>query len=195
MHARSRKMELMKNHFLRIASIILLSGLRSPAVPLSVEFEGNSTLHRFSGVAKEHAAEIKAGIDGHPTLLVTIPVKNLDTDHEGRDEKMREMFEADKFPEIRGVADLATLQDPAKNRVPVELTIHDQTRIIEALKITDAADPAGTIRLSWTVSLSSFGLKAPTVIGLIRVYDEVNVTAVFPPEVLTINNTPSAELH
>jgi len=186
-------METMKKLLLCFVITLALVATSSLAGPLAITFEGDSTLHRFSGIAKEHNAEINAGANGNSTVLVTIPVKSLDTDHEGRDEKMREMFDADHFPEIRGVADLASVVDVQKDHVPVELTIRDQTRTIEARKIHDPADPAGSIRLAWTVSLASFGLKAPTVIGLIRVYDEVKVSGVFPSELFKSHQAASAE--
>jgi len=192
-HPDSTIMNTMKNHLFRVVVTLALAATRSLAAPVTISFEGDSTLHRFSGVAENHATEVSMSADGNRMLLVTIPVRSLDTGHEGRDEQMREMFDAEHFPEIRGSAKVATMMDSAQAMVPVELTIRNQTRIIEARKDADATDPAGNVRLSWNVSLSSFGLKAPTVIGLIRVYDEVKVTAVFSPETLKINPAPAAE--
>lgn len=149
------------------------------AAPVSVRFDGDSTLHTFSGNVESNSIEINPDGGGRGTVSVSIQVLQMKTGHDGRDENMYKMFDAEKFPLIRGTASLDDLVDATRNVVPIALTICDQTRTVEARRESHSKTGDGKIQLSWTISLKLFNLKAPTVMGIIRVYDEVNVICDF----------------
>lgn len=147
------------------------------AAPVSIRFEGDSTLHRFSGHVDRGTIAIQNGESGHDTVQISIPVLDISTDHAKRDQNMYKMFECPSYAEIRGTADLGMLLDATTVSIPIALTIRNQTRTIEAHREQSNPDHPGTMRLSWSVSLADFNLEAPAVMGLIHVYDEVKVMA------------------
>lgn len=165
------------------------------AAPVEIRFDGDSTLHTFSGEVASDEVEVKTAADGQETVEITVSVLNMKTGHEGRDGKMYDMFSAEHFAAIRGSASLGMLRDPKQDIIPIDLVIRGQARTIEAQRETADHTP-DKIKLSWTVSLKSFGLEAPTVMGLIRVYDDVKVFCELDVSALNKTDaTPSLEPH
>ncbi len=70
----------------------------------SLKFEVDSTWHRIEGVAK--AAEGKVWLEDASDLHsihadILFPVKSLDTDNSMRDDRLREVMNAEKYPNVR----------------------------------------------------------------------------------------------
>lgn len=136
---------------------------------MEVRFKGDSTLHGFSGVVTNGTAEHLVPSD---TLRITIPVLNLSTDHATRDTKMMKMFEQELFPTITGESPWSAVFDPQVTDVPVHLTIHGVTQTLQVKRTGDGEH----ILLSCSLSLATFGLTSPSVLGLINVNDLVEIT-------------------
>lgn len=152
----------------------------------TVHFIGTSTLHDFEGEGTCQPFVLDLNADGmlHPADL-NVPVAGIRTGIDGRDEKMREMFDADRFPLIVGslasapVAQLhEQLQQASENQsgFPFVLKIRDQESTVDA-KVTQLVDNEKTLSfdLEFPVSLKDYQLEPPSVLGFIRVGDEVRV--------------------
>jgi hypothetical protein len=108
----------------------------------------------------------------------------MQTGIERRDRAMREMYEAGRFPRIVGrlpVAPLVELrrqlhQAAQGGTFPLQLRIRDREQAIAAQvsQLTDTEN-SFSVELQFPVSLAAYGLKPPSVLGFIRVGDEVRV--------------------
>jgi len=173
--------------------LVWLLCLAAPAAATSLEggcavrFFGDSTLHAFEGTGGcepfSMAVENADGKNLVRNARVEVNVASLDTDIALRNKQMRAMFDSEHFPRIVGRfgdfnpdALLRTWEDSPDAGLDFDLTIRDVSRPVKArvhaLQVTaDQID----FTLDFTLSLSSFGLDAPTVLGIIRVADEVRL--------------------
>lgn len=155
----------------------------SIAGTLQVQFVGASTLHDFAGTLPTQRFAVVSS-PGATTYgaEVKLPVAQLDTDNSWRDDKMRSMFEAQRFPEI--IASFTDI-DPASVRPradgqPGALSFQLRIRDVELpMRATLTSWHESTTRVAFDahfdVSLKAFGMQAPTVAGLVRVDDKVGV--------------------
>ena len=109
----------------------------------------------------------------------------MNTDNDSRDKKMWAMFDSEIFPEIRG--QLVGL-DPEKafeqlesgefavENLEIDLQIRGITQRVKAKTRAVKASPEQIgLVIEFPLSLASFELKPPSVLGMIRVADEVRV--------------------
>ena len=167
-----------------------------------VAFLITSTLHDVPGSARclpfaAVLARDAAGRQVIPSVEVEVPVAGMDTRNRSRDGQMREMFRSERFPRIH-----ASAQDVDVERLRVEtgkgregiasidllLRIRDTERKVRATA-SNLKESGGqvTFDLEFPVSLGEFDLKAPSVLGIIRVGDKVSVKANFT---LTVSRSP-----
>ncbi|TYO99096.1 YceI-like domain-containing protein [Geothermobacter ehrlichii] len=152
----------------------------------SVAFFASSTLHDFEGEGRCHPFSIEIDDQGRLQATdITVPVAEMTTHNKKRDRKMRETFDAEHFPLITGhlaAAPLATLRDQlhqvaaGDGAFTLTLGIRNRGRTVSA-RIADLVDSPEKLafHLTFPVSLKSYGLKPPPVLGFIRVADRVRV--------------------
>lgn len=179
-----------------------------PSVPASVlgacdiGFFVTSTLHDFPGSARCQPFLVgivrdASGKEVIPVLRVEVPVAGMSTRNGTRDGQMREMFQSDRYPSIRGTANdvdverlRAEMGKGGEGKAPLDLVlrIREAERKIRAMAsgLKTSGDRV-TFDLEFPVSLGEFGLKPPTVFGIIRVGDKVAVKARFT---LTVPGPP-----
>jgi polyisoprenoid-binding protein YceI len=166
-----------------------------------VAFLVTSTLHDVPGSARclpfsAVLARDAAGRQVIPSVEVEVPVAEMDTRNKSRDGQMREMFRSDRFPRIHAAAkdiDVERLRaETGKGRegdasIDLLLRIRDVERKVRATasNLKESGEQV-TFDLEFPVSLGEFDLKAPSVLGIIRVGDKVSVKATF-----TLNVSPS----
>ncbi len=167
-----------------------------------VRFQGTSTLHDFpgKGVCRPFTASMVHDAAGRailPSVEVEVPVAEMRTENDTRDGKMREMFQADRFPRIHAsVRDVNVDRlreemgkDP-EGKAPLDLLlrIRDVERRVRATasNLKETGERVA-FTLEFPVSLKEFGLKPPSVLGIIRVGDKVSVKATFN---LTVSRSP-----
>jgi len=146
----------------------------------SVAFFATATLHSFEGKGPCALTIESPDASGAYRARAEVAVDQLDTGISGRNEKMREMFEAQKFPRI--TATFAKIQ-PGFVRGPggsleFQLTIHGVTRPVVAQTSDWSEVPShqsAHFRAAFDVALSEYGMEAPTAVGLVRVGDRVHV--------------------
>jgi polyisoprenoid-binding protein YceI len=182
----------------------------APAEPASATIRGacdvafliTSTLHDVPGSARclpfaAVLARDAAGRQVIPSVEVEVPVTGMDTRNRSRDGQMREMFRSERFPRIHAEA-----RDVDVERLRVEtgkgpagiasidllLRIRDMERKVRATasNLKESGEQV-TFDLEFPVSLGEFDLKAPSVLGIIRVGDKVSVKAKFT---LTVTRSP-----
>jgi hypothetical protein len=189
-----------------LAAAVLLLATRATAGEVrgtcEIRFVGTSTLHDFSGNGRcrPFSAPLVRTPEGGtvlPLVELEIPVEEMKTGIGARDERMREMFHADRHPGIHAAA-RGIDADPLRGRmradregkapIGITLAIGGVERAIQAT--------AGNLRedgnrvffeIEFPVSLKEFGLAAPTVLGIIRVGDRVAVKGIF---VLDVSEAP-----
>ncbi|MFC1778908.1 YceI family protein [Thermodesulfobacteriota bacterium] len=172
--------------FLLLPSISLATDYQGNC---TVAFEGSSTLHNFNGKGRcePFIASENAGIINVPEL--TVAVADMDTDNSSRDNKMHKMFEAEKYPLITGMSGPVSLSTIRKT---LEENIDSTQPLFFQLKVRDIEKPVTAILqnivetedkltadLAFTLSLADYKLKAPSVLGIIRVGDTIKVTTSF----------------
>jgi hypothetical protein len=167
-----------------------------------VAFLASSTLHDIPGSARclPFAAVLSRDAAGRqviPVVEVEVPVAGMDTRNRSRDRQMREMFRSERFPMIRAAAhdvDVERLREEmgkgreGKSPLDLLLRIRDVERKVRAT--ASRLEESGgrvTFDIEFPVSLGEFDLKAPSVLGIVRVGDKVTVKTTFT---LTVSRSP-----
>ncbi|MEW6721583.1 MAG: YceI family protein, partial [Thermodesulfobacteriota bacterium] len=163
-----------------------------------VRFLGTSTLHDFNGTGKclPFAATLERAPGGGsvlPLVKLDVPVGGMDTENDSRDREMRKMFRDEQHPFIHASArdvDIDAvrrrMKEDAAGKAPLDVFLE-----IRGMERKIAASAGGlkeegnrvSFDVEFPVSLKQFGLKAPSVLGLIRVGDRVLVKASFRVEI------------
>jgi hypothetical protein len=161
-----------------------------------------STLHDVSGSARCRPFTVRrtrdaTGKEVIPVVEVEVPVAAMDTRNRSRDGQMREMFRSDRFPLIRGVArdvDVDRLRGEIgkgrgrKASIGLLLRIRDvERKVLSTASNLRESGERVTFDLEFPVSLREFDLKAPSVLGILRVGDKVTVKATLT---LTVSRSP-----
>ncbi|MEZ5278193.1 MAG: YceI family protein [Opitutaceae bacterium] len=174
-------------HFL-VAAAGLWAGPTYQAAA-DIRFRGTSTLHDFEGSMPPPVFSVRLSdrTTGQSDLAVSAEISvlaaELTTHHEKRDMNMHRMLDLVHFPVIKvSVAD-ARIPESGNGEISLLLRIRDRTETILA-RISDWHEDSGGVSflLDFPVSLKTFGLRPPSLLGVIRVGDEVVVTCdVHPP--------------
>jgi hypothetical protein len=161
----------------------------------SVEFFGTSTLHDFEGKAPCSLLAIESpDASGHYAARAEVAVAQMDTDNSSRDKRMREMFEAKKFPRIVGRfanVDPAALRARKPGALPFQLTVHGVEKTVNPTleSFSEVPGKSARFRASFALSLAELGMEAPVVMGFIKVDDRVKVVVTVE---LTAKPAPAA---
>ena len=167
-----------------------------------VAFLVTSTLHDVSGSARclpfaAVLARDAAGRQVIPVVEVEVPVAGMDTRNRSRDGQMREMFRSERFPRIHAAAhdvNVERLREEmgkgreGKSPLDLLLRIRDVERKVRATasRLEESGERV-TFDLEFPVSLGEFDLKAPSVLGIVRVGNKVSVKVTFT---LTVSRSP-----
>ncbi len=148
-----------------------------------IMFKAKSTLHPIYGKAKKFKGILKAESGSFVPVIngnVEVEVEGLVSGNKALDRNMYRMFHAKLYPKIYcqidvlefTAADLSSQQD---GKLRAVLKIKDIQRSFECpVQIIPMGD--GFIVRGFTVvSLKEFTLRPPTVLGIIRVQDEVTI--------------------
>lgn len=139
----------------------------------NARFRGDSTLHAYEGEANQAVAELVNTPDGQTRLRITVSVLGLDTGNNARDKRMFKMFEADTFALITGEADWPAVLDATQPAIPLTFTMHGVSQTVQAHRTTAADD---LIALTCDLSITAFAMEPPSVMGMINVDDNVQVS-------------------
>ena len=156
----------------------------------SIRFFGQSTLHDFEGqvACQPFSMQTEENQLEHKVVqspVVTVLVSEMNTDNTARDKKMWAMFDQEHFPEIKGqfveldpelVLEQLAGSENSETSLALDLQIRGVTQRISAKTREVKISPEQIwVIIEFPVSLASFDLKPPSVMGIIRVADEVRV--------------------
>ncbi len=159
------------------AGIAVLSAHADLQGSCLVSFSGTSTLHDFEGHAVSEPFSVTPRDDGVYEMDISVPLITMTTDHDKRDAKMLRSLEADAFPAIKGTVTVAVPQDEnAVSRMVLEL--HGHKEPVE-FTVKNWQETGGRISFDgeFALAMSAFDIHVPSVLGVIRVGDEVMVSA------------------
>jgi polyisoprenoid-binding protein YceI len=160
----------------------------------SIFFEASSTLHSVKGkVTKFEGRILLPSMEDRSSgsVILDIPASGLDTDHEGRDKRIKETcLEVSRFPSIRFESTEIRNRDKdyspglsGKAEVTGLLDLHGvQKRIVVPVDYTYAADHL-QVKGKVTIKMSDFRIPEPKFLFL-RVKDEIKIEFeihAFPP--------------
>jgi len=173
----------------------------------TIRFDCKSTLHGFTGhvTCEPFTWHILTDPNtGSPVVRgeVEVMADKMDTKNKGRDKKMHAMFQSKKFPRIHAAvvdANLAAFMpvqrtvssDKSPREIPGTLPVllkirNKQKKVVAQISHVHIDPNEITFTLDSELSLKSFGLKPPNVLGIIRVGDKIKIHAD-----VTLNRKPS----
>jgi polyisoprenoid-binding protein YceI len=145
-----------------------------------VTFGIRHKLHAVEGVAREVEGRALVAADGKVQAMVRIPVTSLDTDEANRDEDMREVLEAGKFPFVvfKGIG---TLPVPPPRGAAVrlelagELEVHGERRpLTTPVEVVFAEDGSVRAKGAFQISLDAYRIKRPSLL-LVKIDDPCKI--------------------
>lgn len=158
----------------------------------AITFSGQSTLHGFAGSVKAEpfTATISNPGDTSQAVVsgrVTVKTAKMDTENKKRDATMHDVMEVSTYPDIivevvdwtlatAGlIVDGSSLHPTA---IPFTLAIKGKKQKLQGT-VTDWSYTGNAINcaVSFPVSLKTSGIEAPSVLGLIKVADKIQVKA------------------
>jgi len=154
-----------------------VASTQAPQATCAVAFSGSSTLKDFTGTLPPVTTQLEsAAAPGHWNVDLLVPIAAVDTGSSSRDARLRELF---RTSEIRvSLEDLDPAAVRSEHRLRGTLTLAGRTREFVATLANWKEDEHGaSFDASGTISLADFGLPAPTVLGVIRVADTIEVSA------------------
>ena len=100
------------------------------------------------------------------------------TGNEKRDRNMHQMLRTNAFPKIHGEVASAPIPSSAGTHVTLRLRIRDKTNQLP-VRVMAWTETGSQIkfRAAWELSLKDYGLKPPSVMGVLRVGDRVKLEA------------------
>jgi len=149
-----------------------------------VMFKGTSTLHEFEGSVKTAPFQATFSEDKKTEQLrvsasTTVVILELDTQNKKRDKKMFKMFETKQYALISGSVENVLVPTSGSSEVSLRLKIHGVEKEITATLSDFKRDgKTAQCKMTFTVVLTEFGLKPPSVMGLIRVGDNVQIECI-----------------
>jgi hypothetical protein len=146
----------------------------------TIKFFGSSSLHDFEGDAPCMLSIDGPDAAGRFGARAEVEIAGMRTGIAARDKRMRQMFEAKKFPRITATfasVDPDALRAAAPGALPFRIAIHGVERdVAPALSgFAEVPGRSARFRASFTLALSDFGMEAPVAMGFIRVEDRVKV--------------------
>jgi polyisoprenoid-binding protein YceI len=143
------------------------------------EFKVKATVDSFTGKTASEPFVVQ------PTdekVAVTFEIAKMETGKKKRDTEMMHMFHADEFPVITGTASaadvlsLASASEPID--LPIEVVMHGVTKqvVAKATKVNQA-DGGIAFDMEFPLILSDYDLKAPSIMMMIKVNNEVLVSS------------------
>jgi hypothetical protein len=151
---------------------------RLPATA-TLRFGGTSTLHDFGGQLPSQPFVLVLS-NGTWSASADVVAGQMATASEGRDRNMHRMLRTNDYPLIHGEVTAAPLPDSGGNvtNVALRLNIRDRTNDLP-VRVSRWKETSQEIQFHavWELSLKQYGLKPPSVAGVVRVGDRVKLEA------------------
>lgn len=154
-----------------------------PSPACCIEFEVGSTLHEVHGKVKDFKSPVvpfdfETGILKAP-VEIRVPVRALDTANKMRDRSMWKMFDEKKHPEILWrTEDLACTSESAEQFACLgrgTLEVRGKSNPVDLRFKIRREKGEAVVQGTGTLSLKALDLHPPSVLGMIKVHDEVTL--------------------
>jgi polyisoprenoid-binding protein YceI len=144
----------------------------------NVRFYGTSTLHDFEGQVTSRPFKLTIEGDGKWSADADAPVAQMSTDNKRRDNNMYEMLGSSVFPSLHGSVKNAPVPRGGSQVVQGTLKIRNvEHKVPVTISGWKRDGDSVSFHGEAAVSLSAYGLKAPSVMGVVRVGDTVTLRA------------------
>jgi len=157
-----------------------------------VSFAGKSTLHDFVGkVSSERfvvsVANLENPTQARASAAIKVKAAKMDTDDKKRDQAMRKALEAEAHPTIRVLVENLVPEQtkpklggavPQPTVIPFVLQIKGKKlEVLGTVSDWSYASDRITYTVRFPVSLKQAEVKPPSVLGILKVDDRIDVTA------------------
>ncbi len=144
----------------------------------AITFRGTSTLHDFEGHVSTRPFTLNVTKGGTWSAEADVAVADMSTDNRKRDNTMREWLDAAASPAIHGQVSRAAVPTAPEAVVPLALRIRGNEQVVP-VRVTGWRLENGNLTFHGAaqLSLKQYGLKPPSVLGMIRVGDTVTLEA------------------
>jgi polyisoprenoid-binding protein YceI len=123
--------------------------------------------------------------DDGTTVTITVPLANIKTGVDLRDDHTKKALETDKYPATTLTVARSALKfpvagagAPSSGDAPAKLTLHGQTKDVTVHYTATLAGDTISITGSTRVNVDDFGVKRPSYLG-VTVKPDVDITTVF----------------
>ena len=142
-----------------------------------IRFQATSTLHDFEGTVRSQPFVLVLSSNSW-SAEANVLGSEMTTAHDGRDKNMKKMLETNQHPRLTGAVRDAAIPTATATKVSCTLRIRDRSFELP-VTISDWSETAEAVRFqaTWKLSLKQYQLKPPSVLGVIRVGDEVRLVA------------------
>lgn len=157
-----------------------------------VHFSGQSTLHDFEGTVAADpftvtVSDLANAADATASATVVVRASGMDTGNEKRDVEMHKSMDVANHPEIvveidhLAVASTRPAADgpvPRPTVIPFKMTLKGKSHEVNGqVSNWSYSEKEASFTVSFPVSLKNSGIKPPNVLGLVKVKDEILVSA------------------
>jgi hypothetical protein len=161
----------------------LLNAAAQPALPQHwpaeaiIRFSGTSTLHDFGGTLASQPFVLTLSSNTW-SAEADVLAAQMNTANDGRDRNMYKMFETNSYPNLHGSVTNAPMPGHGSTNITLGFQIRDK-KFDLPVRVDNWNETTGRIQFhtEWDVSLEQYGLKPPSVMGIIRVGEKVHVEA------------------
>ncbi len=148
-----------------------------------IRIEASSTLHGVEGRVGEWSGKVDFNpLTGQAVVPfeIRVPIRSLNTSHKARDKAMLKMFEDKRFPDAVWKVESWSCPDYAvenggRCRAKGTLSMHGNTIANEVDVMLQPIPDGFEVKTAFDLTTNSFGLKPPSVMGVIRVAKLVKV--------------------
>jgi hypothetical protein len=154
-----------------------LGPARNLSAVAQIVFRGTSTLHDFEGRVTSQPFTLSIA-SNYWSAAAEVLGGGMTTANDKRDRNMWAMLGTDHYPHLSGAVSNAAVPPVAGANITLRLRIRDQEFDLP-VSVTEWAETVEAVRFraAWQVSLKKYGLKPPSVLGVIRVGDTVRLEA------------------
>lgn len=142
-----------------------------------IRFNGTSTLHDFGGALAAQPF-VFTMISNTWSAEADVLSAQMNTASDGRDRNMHKMFDTNSYPRLHGSVTNAPVPVAGSTNFTLGLQIRNK-KLDLPVHVENWTETAERIEFhaEWEVSLKQYGLKPPSVLGVIRVGDKVRIEA------------------
>lgn len=174
---------MLKYFYTLIVTSLLLAPVHAEQIKTTafIRFHGTSTLHDFEGdiatipfSANFHNDPLTG--QSHVSAIAIVKVLEMTTHKKKRDKNMLQMLDAQHFDLITGVLENALAPEKEATTATLLLKICNvEKEVPVTLSDWNRNGDHVSFKMTFSISLKNFGLKGPSVLGLIRVGDTVEL--------------------